>query len=119
MRFINMNLKRCAKCGKILPESEFSNKSYCRTCYRDYWWQYKYGISPEQYLELFDNQKGKCAICGRGLNEGETYFNVDHDHSTGEIRGLLCSQCNRGLGAFKDNVKLLEKAVKYLKENND
>jgi hypothetical protein len=72
-----------------------------------------YGLEAGQYDELLAAQNGVCAICheiranGRGLH-------IDHDHVTGAVRGLLCTTCNTGLGAFKDRVDLLEEAVRYL-----
>jgi 5-methylcytosine-specific restriction endonuclease McrA len=71
-----------------------------------------YGISVEEYENLLAKQNGKCAICGN-LFVKTPY--VDHDHITGKVRGLLCHQCNSGLGYFKDNLELLNKAVNYLR----
>jgi hypothetical protein len=71
----------------------------------------KFGISIEEYEGLLAQQEGRCAICA--IDKGTT-LHVDHDHVTGAIRGLLCGQCNTGLGLFKDNVVLLRKAIKYL-----
>lgn len=109
-------LKKCPKCGKVLPSNMFApNTRHCKICRRDYDWQYKYGISPEQYLSLYKQQEGKCKICGAELPDGE-YLHVDHDKETGEVRGLLCRNCNLGLGNFKDNPKILEKAIEYLEK---
>ena len=82
----------------------------------------KYGISLEEYDGLLYEQGGGCAICGREdssrKDRVQTKFPlcVDHDHKTGIIRGLLCDECNRGLGAFKDNPELLTIAAHYLQE---
>lgn len=74
-----------------------------------------YGITPEEYVE---RRKASCAICGRfdANEEGKRGqgMHVDHDHDTGELRGTLCPTCNRGLGSFKDDPKLLVKAAAYL-----
>jgi hypothetical protein len=78
---------------------------------------YTYGISKEEYLALIFNQKGKCAICKKIPKNKKGLF-LDHCHNSKKIRGLLCSNCNSGLGMFLDDVKLLRKAVKYLKKNN-
>lgn len=80
-----------------------------------------YGISNEQFLELFKQQEGKCAICGfvfPGIDTGNRVLSphVDHDHVTGKIRGLLCSSCNTGLGRFKDSVARIQKAIWYLQK---
>lgn len=81
-----------------------------------------------EYKTLFKQQKGLCAICGKeetrkvprrkGRVNHKTICNlhVDHDHTTGEVRGLLCSKCNIGLGQFMDNVEFLLQAIKYLNE---
>jgi hypothetical protein len=75
-----------------------------------------YGITVEEANEIFNNQDGKCAICGLKLNFGrkDTAANLDHDHKTKKIRGYLCYSCNHGLGNFKDDINLLEKAKEYL-----
>lgn len=70
------------------------------------------GISEEGYKELLKRQGGRCAIC-RSRPRG-TRLSVDHDHKTGEIRGLLCKNCNQGLGHFRDDPVRLKEAVKYL-----
>ena len=107
-------VKKCPRCQRVLPDKEFApNTRHCKLCRRDYDWQYKYGISPEQYLEMWEAQGGKCKICGKELPDGE-YLCIDHDKKTGEVRGLLCKECNWGLGNFKDNPKSLEKAIEYL-----
>lgn len=81
----------------------------------------KYGISKEIYFELMRCQNKKCAICEMEFGEvvsgrGDVYRPcVDHDHNTGKVRGLLCHNCNRVLGIFKDSPLLFEKAITYLK----
>lgn len=107
-------LKRCPSCGKILLSSSFSKgQKYCKICARDYQWQYKYGISPEQYFEMYKKQNGKCLICGCEPKDGE-YLSVDHDNQTGEVRGLLCSKCNTGIGLLGESLMTLGRAIKYL-----
>ncbi len=74
-----------------------------------------YDITIDDYDKMFLQQAGKCAICGTSAPEGMfNNFSVDHDHATGRIRGLLCSECNFGLGNFRDDTKLLENAIQYL-----
>jgi hypothetical protein len=74
----------------------------------------KFGITEEQYNFLRISQNDKCAIC----NNGGSYqrLGVDHNHKTGQIRGLLCAQCNAGIGNLKDSIELLENSIKYLKK---
>ena len=110
-------MKRCPRCKRILPDKDFApNTRHCKLCRRDYDWQYKYGVSPEQYLDMWEKQEGKCKICGKKLPDGD-YLHIDHDKETGEIRGLLCRDCNLGLGNFRDNPESLRNAAEYLEEN--
>lgn len=74
----------------------------------------KYGITPQQYNQILLSQGGGCAIC-KGRPKLKEALPVDHCHTTGRVRGLLCSNCNRGLGCFKDSPALLVAAVSYLK----
>lgn len=79
-----------------------------------------YGISLDFYKEMLEKQNNCCGICGNtfsGARYTERMACVDHDHATGEVRGILCNACNRGLGYFRDNEEYLENAIKYLKES--
>lgn len=82
--------------------------------------QKKYGISNEMYDTMLVEQDFKCKICDSSdtRNKSTKYLVVDHDHKTGNIRGLLCDYCNVGLGRFEDDIKRLEKAIMYLKGSN-
>ena len=72
-----------------------------------------YNLSYEDWLKMWENQDGKCGICGKPfIRQSDAY--TDHNHKTNEIRGLLCRQCNFGIGNFNDNPKLMMKAIKYL-----
>lgn len=75
--------------------------------------KHKYGLDKEEYLNLFQIQNNSCAICGVSFDNVRAC--VDHSHENGNVRGLLCDNCNRGLGAFKDNVELLKNAINYIK----
>ena len=81
----------------------------------------KYGISVEEYHNLLEMQSNGCAICGKTERENRRALDVDHNHSTGEVRGLLCSIHNRGIGYFNDDIEQLQKAIMYLssKQNNN
>jgi len=78
----------------------------------------KYGITVEAYNDLLARQNGLCAICDKPettVHSGSArLMAVDHDHETGEIRGLLCNNCNRALGLFGDDLSTLQRAVAYL-----
>lgn len=77
---------------------------------RDAYYQRTYGISADEFDLLLEKQGGVCAICA-----GADPKHLDHDHVTGAIRGILCVNCNHGLGKFFDDVELLERAVAYLR----
>lgn len=79
----------------------------------------QYGITPDEYRNILEKQDGKCAICGSeiGNSEGDRLY-VDHNHKTGKVRGILCSNCNTGIGKFHDSTELLKNAIYYL-ENTD
>jgi hypothetical protein len=74
----------------------------------------RHGITSEGYTKMLLNQNGCCEICGKPHTDYKRSFHVDHNHLTGNIRGLLCVRCNAGIGYFKDNTDLLEKAKLYL-----
>jgi len=95
---------------------------------RPKWWKYylawsrrtwnerKYGLTPDAMKALGEKQLDLCAICLCGLNVAKQ-IHVDHDHRTGRVRGLLCGDCNRGLGAFRDNPDALNRAIEYIALN--
>jgi len=84
----------------------------------------KLGLTNEQFILMNEKQNKKCAICkneetriGRG---GEiARLAIDHCHKSGKIRALLCHYCNIALGSFKDNIELLQSAIRYLKEHSN
>jgi uncharacterized Rmd1/YagE family protein len=73
----------------------------------------KYDLTIEKYNKILAFQYGVCAICNEKCKSGRKLA-VDHNHVTGKVRGLLCMNCNNGLGRFNDNPALLIKAIKYL-----
>ena len=73
----------------------------------------KYGLSVERFDEMRERQNNKCAMCLSSFTSTDVP-NVDHDHSSNKVRALLCSGCNKGLGFFKEDVKVFNTAVKYL-----
>ena len=78
----------------------------------------RHGITLEDYNKLLKQQNGCCALCGHFGPRGnrQKYFHVDHDHNTGQIRGLLCCECNWFLGVAKlEDPEQIEKLLKYLK----
>jgi hypothetical protein len=130
-------LRKCQKCGKIFEtlairvrsggeyfcsrECHIANMKENAMCDHDrrikealYQKKSKYGLTEEEYKGLFNKQENKCAICGCEFNKNNKGF-VDHSHVTNKVRGLLCTKCNTLLGMANDNIEILEKAIKYLK----
>lgn len=68
----------------------------------------------DTYQHLFELQGGVCAICQSPENGRYAHLSVDHNHDTGKIRGLLCNNCNRGIGLLRDNPELIRKAAQYV-----
>ena len=77
----------------------------------------RYNLPIAVFRELWANQKGCCAICGDLLDPVQ--YRIDHDHKTGQVRGILCVSCNTAIGLFKDSPKNLISAVRYLNGNRD
>jgi hypothetical protein len=73
-----------------------------------------YGITIQKYQQMLVEQKGCCAICGKHESSFKRRLHIDHDHTTGQVRALLCTRCNPGLGYFEDSVEKLEMAITYL-----
>jgi len=83
--------------------------------------KYSYGLTGEQLDKIYELQDGKCKICNTtlvmvGSNQNDVVC-VDHCHDSNKVRGLLCRQCNAGLGQFKDDLNLLQRAIDYLKKS--
>lgn len=110
--------KRCGKCQVVKEVASFSRRrrggdalhSYCKDCNRSAMREWNYGLSHDEYQNILDRQGGVCAIC----SEPDRKLVIDHDHQTGTVRGLLCADCNIGLGRFRDTPAYLQAAVAYL-----
>ena len=102
------------------PENLEKNRQYARDWYKNNPERgreiilKRYGITAQQYDEMLKNQDYGCAICGTKKNGRKKNFAIDHDHETGVVRSLLCTQCNAGLGNYRDSPNLLRKAANYL-----
>lgn len=83
----------------------------------------KYGLDPKEYDLIFERQEGCCAICKKeesGMRLGRIKsLSVDHCHTTGKVRGLLCQSCNTGIGLLKEDTKLFMAAIEYLEKSRD
>ena len=75
-----------------------------------------YGITLEEYNEMFVSQNGVCAICKESQITGKS-LSVDHNHETSKVRGLLCNKCNTGIGLLGEKEEILLEAIKYIKNN--
>ena len=131
-----MSTKVCRKCDQVLPHKEFHRcnarpdglQTQCKACRKildgkrrvSGYWRAKglksnYGMSLQQYEALHQAQGGKCLICMTSDPGGQgDKLHVDHNHETGKVRGLLCTNCNRGLGFFQDQIENLTNAIQYL-----
>ncbi len=76
----------------------------------------RYGVTLAEYDAMLEAQGGACAICGKAPGEEGRRLAVDHDHETGEVRGLLCGKCNQGIGCLQDSAELARRAMMYLQE---
>jgi len=121
-------MKICTKCKQERPDSDYTkwSKSWCRVCRNEYSRKYMkttqrenarrchlkatYGLSLIQWETMLAEQGGKCLIC----EQRKPIMCVDHDHETKAVRGLLCKDCNSGLGLFKDDPKALLNAFQHL-----
>lgn len=133
-------MKTCTSCKEIKPFSFFHKginykdgyRSKCKPCVSVYHkkrnknpevkeraransYKTKYGITTNQYDEMLKQQNGVCKICGSAESKrGDHRLMVDHDHVTGEVRGLLCNPCNAAIGLLGDNISTLQNAINYL-----
>lgn len=116
---INSKNRERLKNPKLKRKQYLSNRSYQKTekgqlCTHRNHLKRKYGITVEMYNMIFSRQGGKCAICETEQKDLDRRLCVDHDHSTGKIRGLLCRFCNTGVGDFKEDVDRMFRAINYL-----
>ena len=134
---LRQGLKQCFLCKQVKPHAEFYPRgdsgyvtSACKACYAE---RYKnnadkyrkaardrrLGIDPDTYDNLVKAFGAKCMICGiedpMGTGAVSGTFSIDHNKDTGMVRGLLCCNCNVGIGMLNHDIKLLEKAITYLK----
>lgn len=127
--YAELKRKVCKYCGKNKSVSKFSgfrkgNKKYprpfCIECKGignfewDLWKNYR--IRLPEYLEMYRIQNGCCACCGAHEAKFKRKLHVDHNAETKEVRALLCTQCNPGIGYFKHSIERLELAIRYLKK---
>lgn len=128
-------MKQCYVCKQNKPITEFGShagrrdklQTYCKSCSKHeqtkWYYRRKHNITLEERDALLASQDYKCAICEdtikffdgvRAARTGGSAV-IDHCHGSGRIRGVLCGHCNTGIGAMKDNVDSLKRAIEYLK----
>ena len=107
---------RLSATRKIMGKTGGRKRIYpdAKTCVRAADLRRDFGITLEDYNEMFDRQNGCCAICGKHQSVQRYRLSVDHNHETGMVRGLLCVKCNAGLGNFNENPGLFDAAKSYL-----
>lgn len=103
--------KRKSQPRKKSDLSESSYDKIIKSALRRY-----YGITLEEYNKMFEEQNGKCYICDKTPQEAGKRLCVDHNHTTKEVRGLLCYRCNSGIGLLQDDKNIIKKAFEYLKK---
>lgn len=145
------DLYRCYGCNELFPAGQITREkkrghyldsgwcSPCNTSRQMAWrernathYKYrsakiglsKYGLSVDDYIELYELQSGKCAVCGKEKRsrleigtKRQDVLHVDHCHTTGQVRGLLCKECNHAIGLFKDDPQTLRAAASYLERS--
>jgi hypothetical protein len=138
--------KRCPKCGETKPFELFYRckahkdncSSYCKRCQNlrstsyarenkdkihphlfGYSIKRRYGLTVQQYEAMLIDQSHRCAICKTNKCLTGRNLSVDHCHTTGKVRGLLCAKCNKGIGSLNDSIALLESALRYLRKHQE
>ncbi len=124
-------MSRCLPCHRRRSREYYEQSAIRRSKLRSAYVQRKYGVTMEDLSRLLGRQQGKCAICRRDWRacppqkqpRFETlflnYLCIDHDHTNGAVRGLLCSPCNTAIGMFEENLTRFENAVAYLQRETD
>ena len=141
--YAELELKICKGCSEAKEKKEFSARSnrkigrssWCKPCLNQWriaskmtdpikWansnfaadLKKNYGLTVEQYNKMYADQNGLCGCCGASSGAFNRRLHVDHDHVSNQVRGLLCTRCNPGLGYFEDSIEKLEMAILYLKK---
>ena len=104
---------RCKACDRARKKKERVLRDHSQVD-RKHWLKKAYGLTPEQYIEMFDAAKGRCEICSIHQAELDYHLVVDHCHTTGHVRGLLCKRCNSAIGLLDEDQKRFDKCKEYL-----
>lgn len=142
-----IELKWCGRCKRWLPLTNFASnrakwdglQERCTECRKNHWSEVgqftrtvpspdirkhrhrvqtikSYGITEEDFNIMLEKQENKCAIC-KDTDWGRFSPCIDHNHTTGKVRGLLCNRCNRVLGLVNESISTLKAMIKYLEDN--
>ena len=108
---------QCKHCNNIIKAKDRARQGFtCKRC--QHYWK-KYRIRTDYYNSMLESQNGSCAICNKtDPGTKSKAFCVDHCHSTGIVRGLLCINCNAGVGSLKESEDIFYKALLYLRNAN-
>jgi Recombination endonuclease VII len=115
--------KKCANCKKFKLLDDFhkhkgrklGRTEHCKSCRNYLIVTKRYKLAPNELTNMYKLQGNACKICKKADTGKWKKLSIDHCHKSGKIRGLLCTNCNQGIGKFKDNIEILEKVIKYLK----
>lgn len=133
--FVDNEGRECSICGVYKKWSEFhkqanektKHRPTCKKCLakkrclkkeKDRHLRKKYGINLTEYNQMLDDQHHGCKICGKDKQQNGKDLAVDHCHSTGKVRGLLCSNCNAALGYFEEDQNRMRLAMQYLDDTS-
>lgn len=121
---------RCVECQRLYhkryydtnPKAKVRNVTASRARWQQStteerlsWRLVRYGLTLDDYKVMLAAQEGGCAICGGPPNGKGVNYHIDHDHTTGRVRGLLCHSCNTGIGNLRDDPERLERAAHYIR----
>ena len=117
--------KNCKTCSSVFTPTNPCQLYCSSTCKgKNAYYKRNYGIDDATLEQMKKDQNYKCYLCHSegfliGKNNHNEKLAVDHDHDTGKVRKLLCHNCNRALGLFKDNPELMRKAASYVEEHKE
>lgn len=113
-RRIRRFASKCKECDRKRVEKYAKTRVFKKLA-KQQQLKYKFSLSIERWNKMLEEQNYSCAICETAQKDLNKTLCVDHDHKTGKVRGLLCHNCNVALGSFRDNSKILVRAIEYLK----
>lgn len=111
----------CKECStKRSRDWQENNKERAAKKIKEWYIKNKYNLSLEEVQGLFDRQSGLCNICYEPFikSSGKVSYHIDHCHTTGKVRGLLCGKCNMALGLLREDIQIFKSAISYLELHN-